>query len=170
MMKGLLGLAIAVFLGVTGYEVWDYYVSVEHPQALLTTEDALATDELVALGSVSIEHAVRLETAFMGTPDTAGAAAQGLLTDTPFARLQSAGIDPRSDLRHMVFALYLGSDEEPGYAVAVLGNFDKTRVLESLKNEYEVSPAAKRPDRGLADPQTGYRQLQVVAPLDPVCQ
>jgi len=141
MMKGLLGLAIAVFLGVTGYEAWDYYVSVEHPQALLTTEDALATDELVALGSVSIEHAVRLEAAFMGTPDTSGAAAQGLLTDTPFARLQSAGIDPRRDLRHMVVALYLGAGEEPGYALAVLGNFDKTRVLASLKDEYEVGPA-----------------------------
>ena len=141
MMKGLLGLAIAVFLGVTSYEVWDYYVSVEHPQALLTTEDALATDELIALGSVSIEHAVRLETTFMGTPDTEGAAAQGLLTDTPFARLQSAGIDPRRDLRHLVFALYLGSDEEPGYALAVLGQFDTTRVLAGTKDEYEVSPA-----------------------------
>ncbi|MGD2140561.1 MAG: hypothetical protein PVH25_09210 [Burkholderiales bacterium] len=141
MFKGLLGVAVAVFLAVTGYEAWDYYTSVDHPQALLTTEAALATQELVALASVSIEHAVRLEAAFVGIPDTAGAAAQGLLEGTPFARLQSAGIDPRRDLRHMVFALYLGDDEDPGYALAVLGNFDETRVLTGLSGEYEVSPA-----------------------------
>jgi hypothetical protein len=141
MLKGLLGLTAVVFFAVTGYEAWDYYASVEHPQALLTTENALATQDLVALGSVSIEHAVRLESAFMGSPDTAGAGSQGLLDGTPFARLQVAGIDPRRDLRHMVFALYLGSDETPGYAFAVLGNFDATRVLSGLKTEYEVSPA-----------------------------
>ncbi|MGD8843660.1 MAG: hypothetical protein PVJ83_09320 [Gammaproteobacteria bacterium] len=142
MLKGLLGLAIAVFLGVTGYEAWDYYVRVDHPQSLLTAENALATHDLVALGSVSIEHAVRLESVFPGTPDTESAAQPGLLANTLFARFQSAGIDPRRDLRHAVLALYLGGGEQPGYAVAVLGNFDKQRVLAGLQQEFEVTPAA----------------------------
>ena len=139
MIKGLLGLAISALLAFTGFEAWDYYVSVDHPEALLKTEDALAIDGLVALGSVSVAHAVRLEDAFLGTPDTAGAAEQGLLAGTPFARLQAAGIDPRRDLGHLVFALYLDADEQPGYALALLGRFDKTKVLAGLENEYEVS-------------------------------
>jgi hypothetical protein len=146
-MKGLLAFAVAVFLGVTGYEAWDYYARVDHPQALLTTEDALATGDTLVLGSLNIEHAVRLEKVFMGTPDTAGAEARGLLGDTTFARLESAGIEPRSDLRHLVFALYGNADREPGYALALLGSFDSRKLLDSLKTEFELSPA---PD-GLAD-------------------
>jgi hypothetical protein len=139
MIKGLLGLALGTLLAFTGFEAWDYYVSVDHPETLLKTEDALAMDGLVALGSVSIAHTVRLEDAFLGAPDTAGAAAQGLLADTPFARLQAAGIEPRRDLGHLVFAFYLDADEQPGYALAVLGRFDRTAVLAGLETEYEVS-------------------------------
>lgn len=139
MIKGLLGLALSALLSFTGFEAWDYYVSVDHPEALLKTEDALAMDGLVALGSVSIAHTVRLEGAFLGTPDTAGATEQGLLAGTPFARLQAAGIEPRRDLGHLVVAFYLDADEQPGYALAILGRFDKTAVLVGLENEYEVS-------------------------------
>ena len=110
MIKGLLGLALSALLSFTGFEAWDYYVSVDHPEALLKTEDALAMDGLVALGSVSIAHTVRLEGAFLGTPDTAGATEQGLLAGTPFARLQAAGIEPRRDLGHLVVAFYLDAD------------------------------------------------------------
>jgi hypothetical protein len=136
MIKGLLGLALGMLLAFTGFEAWDYYVSVDHPETLLKTEDALAMDGLVALGSVSIAHTVRLEDAFLGAPDTAGAAAQGLLADTPFARLQAAGIEPRRDLGHLVFAFYLDADEQPGYALAVLGRFDKTAVLAGLDGAF----------------------------------
>jgi hypothetical protein len=139
MLRKLAGLVIVALFTVTGFRAWDHYVNIDHPEALLMTEGVLATDRLVALGSVSIEHAVRLEAAFMGAPDTAGAAEQGLLAGTPVARLQAAGIDPRRDLGHLVFALYLDADDQPGYALAVLGRFDRTKVLASLEGEYEVS-------------------------------
>jgi len=47
MIKGLLGLALSALLSFTGFEAWDYYVRVDHPEALLKTEDALAMDGLV---------------------------------------------------------------------------------------------------------------------------
>ena len=34
MIKGLLGLALSAVLAFTGFEAWDYYVSVDHPEAL----------------------------------------------------------------------------------------------------------------------------------------
>lgn len=141
MLKGLLAVAAAALIVITGYEAWGYYIRVDQPPALLLTEDALATDDLVGLGSVSIQHAVRLEQAFLGAPDTEGAGQRGLLASTPFATFQSAGIDPRRDLGHLVFGFYLGADAEPGYALALLGRFDPARVMSWLKSEYEVSPA-----------------------------
>ena len=116
-------------------------IRVDQPPALLFTEDALATDDLVGLGSVSIRHAVRMEQTFLGAPDTEGAGQRGLLASTPFATFQSAGIDPRHDLSHLVFGLYVGADAEPGYAVALLGRFERARVMSWLQSEYEVSPA-----------------------------
>jgi len=139
MIKGLLGLAISAVIAFTGYEAWDYYVRVDHPEVLLQTEDALATDGLVALGSVNIAHAVRLEDTFLGAPETVDGAEQGLFADTLFARLQAAGIEPRRDLGHLAFAFYLDSDGQPGYALAILGAFDKAAILAGLENEYEVS-------------------------------
>jgi hypothetical protein len=141
MIKGWMALAVAVLLAISAYGAWDYYVKVDHPKALISTENAFATDDLIALGSVSIEQAVRLETSFIGTPDTQGASKQGLLADTPFAQLQVAGIDPRSDLHQLVFALYQGVEEKPGYALAMLGTFSKDNVLAGLKREYVLTPA-----------------------------
>jgi hypothetical protein len=180
MIKQLAGLAIVVFLAVTGFKAWDHYVSVEHPPALLMAEEALATHALVALGSVSIAHAVRLEDAFLGAPDTAGAAEQGLLAGTPFARLQAAGIDPRRDLGHLVFAFYLDASEQPGYALAVLGHFDRAKVLAGLEDDYEVShtpeidPAVWRVSRQNVDtcewsqPWSVYISDGLIVAADPV--
>lgn len=141
MLKGLLAVAAATFIVITGYEAWDYYIRVEQPSALLITEDALASDELVGLGSLSIQHAARLEQTFLGAPDTEAAGQRGLLDGTRFASLQAAGIDPRRDLGHLVMGVYLDADAKPGYALALLGRFDRARVLSWLKSEYQVSPA-----------------------------
>ncbi len=141
MLKGLLAVAAAALIVITGYEAWGYYIRVDQPPALLLTEDALATDDLVGLGSVSIQHAVRLEQAFLGAPDTEGAGQRGLLASTPFATFQSAGIDPRRDLSYLVFGLYLDADAKPGYALALLGRFDRAKLMSWLHSEYQVSPA-----------------------------
>ena len=109
MLKGLLAVAATALIVITGYEAWGYLIRVDQPPALLFTEDALATDDLVGLGSVSIRHAVRIEQTFLGAPDTEGAGQRGLLASTPFATFQSAGIDPRHDLSHLVFGLYVGA-------------------------------------------------------------
>jgi len=139
MFKGLLSLAVAVFLLITAYQAWEYYFRVDQPQALLLTEDALATENLLALGSVNVAHAVRLEQTFLGEPDTKAAGQHGLLDDTAFARFQSAGIDPRRDLSNLVLAFYLGDERKPTYAAAMLGRFDQDSLLSWLKSEYEVS-------------------------------
>ena len=64
MIKGWMALAIAVLIAITAYGTWDYYLKVDHPQALIDIENALATDDLIALGSISIEQAVCLENHF----------------------------------------------------------------------------------------------------------
>ena len=140
MIKTWVALAVSVSLAVVAYGAWSYCVKVDHPQALIHAENALTTNDLLALGSISIRQAVRLEASFVGAPDTKGASEQGLLTDTPFAQLQATGIDPRSDLQQLVFALYQRGEEKPGYALAVLGKFDKNKVLAGLKNAYELTP------------------------------
>ncbi|MEN8800986.1 MAG: hypothetical protein ABF297_03325 [Thiogranum sp.] len=139
MFKGLLSLAVALFLLITAYQAWEYYFRVDQPQALLLTEDALATEDLLALGSFNVAHAVRLEQTFLGEPDTRAAGQQGLLDDTAFARFQAAGIDPRRDLTNLVLAFYLDDEHKPAIAAAMLGRFDQDRVLSWLNSEYEVS-------------------------------
>jgi len=141
MIKKWIALTVALLLAVLTYGAWNYCVKVDHPQALIHAENALATDDLIALGSISIKQAVRLETLFVGTPDTKSTSEQGLLAKTPFAHLQAAGIDPRSDLHQLVFTLYQRGEEKPSYALAVLGKFDKNKVLAGLKNAYELTPA-----------------------------
>ena len=140
MKKGLSIVAIAILVLLAVYLAWDRYLSVDHPQALVATEDALATGGVVALGSIDIAHAVRLESAFLGRPDTANSD-PNLLTDSLYSHLYAAGIDPRADLQQLVLALYLDADQAPGYAVAALGRFDKDKVLRGLQDGYEVTPA-----------------------------
>jgi len=139
MFKGLLSTAVAVFLLITAYQAWEYYFRVDQPQTLLLTEDALATENLLALASVNVAHAVRLEQTFLGEPDTQAAGQQGLLDGTAFARFQSAGIDPRRDLSNLVLAFYLDDEHKPAIAAAMLGRFDRDPLLSWLKSEYEVS-------------------------------
>lgn len=138
MRKGMLALAFAAFIAVTGAEAWNHYFGVSHPQALLITENALVTDGLIALGSASIEQAVRLERTFIGVAHSEEAGA--LLDGTPFARFQAAGIDPRRDLSHLVFAAYAGVGQEPGFALALLGRFRPGDVLVGLKRDSVLEP------------------------------
>lgn len=139
MLKGLLPLTLAAFIVITAYQAWDHYVRVDQPETLLLTEDALATEALLALGSVNVAHAVRLESAFLGAPDTQAAGQRGLLDGSAFARFKTAGIDPRDDLSQLVFAVYQGDSAKPAYALALLGRFDQQSLLSSLKDDYEVS-------------------------------
>ena len=139
MFKGLLALAVAVFLLITAHQAWEYYFRVDQRQTLLLTEDVLATDNLLALASVNVAHAVRLEQTFLGEPDTLAAGQQGLLDDSAFARFQSAGIDLRRDLSNLVLAFYFDDEHEPAIAAAMLGRFDRDPLLSWLKSEYEVS-------------------------------
>src|SRR5579862_916639 len=143
-MRRMLFAGIAALLAlVTGL-----YLVVVRP-ALLPSDDtpraerALATPDLVVLGSVNVKQAVFLEKWFLGSPVLEAAQVPNLpaVPDrTLLDHLRAAGVSPRSDLDQLLFALYRPKDAVPRRAIVLLGRFDAAAIGSYLARELRAVP------------------------------
>src|SRR5690242_2660823 len=105
-IAGLLALAAGVYFAFVRPALLP---SGDTPRA----ERALATPDLVLLGSANVKQAVFLEKWFLGSPILEPAQAPNMpaVPDrTLLDHLRAAGVTPRSDLDQVLFALYRPKD------------------------------------------------------------
>jgi hypothetical protein len=113
-------------------------------------ERALATDDLLLLAAINVKQAVFVEKWFLGSPRTTPVA----VTPPPAAadrslldHLRAAGVDPRHDVDHALYALYPAEASGSRHAAILVGRFNPAAINAYLTRELAATP---RPGPGPA--------------------
>ena len=113
-------------------------------------ERALATDDLLLLAGVNVKQAVFLEKWLLGSPRVTAVAATpppAVADRSLLDHLRAAGVDPRHDIDHALYALYPADASVSRHAAILVGRFNPAAVNAYLARELAATP---RPGPGPA--------------------
>ena len=113
-------------------------------------ERALATDDLLLLAGINVKQAVFLEKWLLGSPRVTPVAATpppAVADRSLLDHLRAAGVDPRHDVDHALYALYPADAAGSRHAVILVGRFNPAAVNAYLTRELAATP---RPGPGPA--------------------
>ena len=136
-------LIIAALAGGAYWYINTKLLDMSVPEAVLKAEEALATENLIALGHANIAKAVEIEKMFLGAEDPG--ALPSPTGGSFIEKLIASGIKPREQLKQLLLALHLGNNDNGHYSAVLLGNFNRGSLIKFLKREYivEESKAGK---------------------------
>jgi len=150
MKKALAVLAAAlVVLGVAVY----FFVArplLRPSEVTAVAERALAADDLVLLAAINVKQAVFLERWFLGSPratTVAGAPLPAGPDRSLLDHLRAAGVDPRHDVDHALYANYPADAGGARHAAILVGRFNPAAINAYLTRELGAVP---RPGSGPA--------------------
>jgi hypothetical protein len=142
-------LAVLVVLGAGLY----FFVArplLRPSEVTAVAERALATDDLLLLAGINVKQAVFLEKWLLGSPRVTPVAATpppAVADRSLLDHLRAAGVDPRHDVDHALYALYPADAAGSRHAVILVGRFNPAAVNAYLTRELAATP---RPGPGPA--------------------
>jgi hypothetical protein len=142
-------LAVLVMLGAGLY----FFVArplLRPSEVTAVAERALATDDLLLLAGINVKQAVFLEKWLLGSPRVTPVAATpppAVADRALLDHLRAAGVDPRHDVDHVLYALYPADAAGSRHAAILVGRFNPAAVNAYLARELAATP---RPGPGPA--------------------
>ncbi|HWO06789.1 MAG TPA: hypothetical protein VNQ54_18440, partial [Methylomirabilota bacterium] len=142
-------LAVLVVLGAGLY----FFVArplLRPSEVTAVAERALATDDLLLLAGINVKQAVFLEKWLLGSPRVTPVAATpppAVADRSLLDHLRAAGVDPRHDVDHALYALYPADAAGSRHAAILIGRFNPAAVNAYLARELAAAP---RPGPGPA--------------------
>ena len=150
-MKKVLAAVVAVLV-VLGAGLYFFVARplLRPSEVTAVAERALATDDLLLLAGINVKQAVFLEKWLLGSPRVTPVAATpppAVADRSLLDHLRAAGVDPRHDVDHALYALYPADAAGSRHAAILVGRFNPAAVNTYLARELAAAP---RPGPGPA--------------------
>src|SRR5438445_494603 len=127
-MKKVLAAVVAVLV-VLGAGLYFFVARplLRPSEVTAVAERALATDDLLLLAGINVKQAIFLEKWFLGSPrvtPVAATPAPAVVDRSLLDHLRAAGVDPRHDVDHALYALYPAGPPVSRHAALLVRRFN----------------------------------------------